>query len=92
MLENPQAVVHRINELLKPGGVFISVTACMGDTNFLLSTIISLVSRLRIVPVHINKFKLTELQGIFTGEGFQILEYEKMDDSLPHYCIVVKKP
>ena len=91
MLENPQTVVRRINELLIPGGVFISVSACLGDTNALLSILLSLVSKLRIIPLHINKFKLTELQGIITGENFQILEYEKMDDRLPHYCIVARK-
>ena len=91
MLENPQTVVRRINELLKPGGVFISVTACMGDKKALLSILVFLASKMKIVPQHINMFKLPELQEIITGEGFQIIEYERMDDSVPHYCIVAKK-
>jgi len=91
MLENPQAVVCRINELLKPGGTFISVSACMGDKKALLSILVFLASKMRIVPQHINLFKLPELQGTITDGGFQIVEYERMDDRVPHYCIVARK-
>ena len=91
MLENPQAVMRRINELLKPGGVFISVTACMADKLAFLSILIFLASKMRIVPQHINMFKLPELQGTITDQGFQIVEYERMDDAVPHYCIVARK-
>ena len=91
MLENPQAVLRRINELLKPGGIFISVSTCIGDTNALLGILTFLASKMRILPVHINRFKLPELQGLITGGGFQIVEYEKMEDSIPNYCIVAKK-
>ena len=91
MLEDIQAVMRRINELLKPGGTFISVSACMGDKKALLSILVFLASKMRIVPQHINMFKLPELQGIITGGGFQIVEYERMDDNVPHYCIVARK-
>ena len=92
MLEDIQAVLHRINELLKPGGTFISVSACMGDKKTLLSILVFLASKMRLVPQHINLFKLPELQGIITSGGFQIVEYERMDDKVPHYCIVAEKP
>ena len=91
MLEDIQGVMRRINELLKPGGIFISVSTCMGDKKTLLGILVFLVSKMRILPQHINMFKLPELQGIITGGGFQILEYEKMDDKVPNYCIVARK-
>ena len=91
MLEDIQGVMSRINELLKPGGIFISVSACMGDKKALLSILVSLASKMRIIPVHINLFKLPELQGIITDGGFKIVEYEKMNDKEPHYCIVAEK-
>jgi len=91
MLEDIQTIMRRINELLKPGGTFISVSACMGDKKALLSILVFLASKMKIVPLHINMFKLPELQGIITGGGFQIVEYERMDDKVPHYCIVARK-
>ena len=91
MLEDIQTVTHRINELLKPGGFFISVSACMGDKKSLLGILVFLASKMRIVPLHINMFKLQELQGIITSGGFQIVEYERMNDKVSHYCIVARK-
>ena len=91
LLENPRVVVRRINELLQPGGVFISVTTCMGSLKILLGVPLLLLRKARILPVHINYFKLAQLQGIMTEQGFEILEYEKMDDSIPNYCIVARK-
>ncbi|MFC1921448.1 class I SAM-dependent methyltransferase [Chloroflexota bacterium] len=92
MLEDIEAVMNRINELLKPGGTFISVSACMGGKKALLGILVSLASKMRIIPLHINMFTLPELQRVITGGGFQIVEYEKMDDKVPHYCIVARKP
>ena len=91
MLDDIDMVVSRIHSLLKPGGTFISVSACMGDKISLLSILVYLASKLKIVPQHVNLFKLPELQSIITNAGFHIIEYEKMDDNVPHYCVVARK-
>jgi len=92
MLENPEVVMRRINELLKPGGVFISVTTCMGQKKVaLLGVLILLASKLKILPQHINMFKLSDLEVLLTGENFQIVESEIMEDSVPTYCVVARK-
>jgi 2-polyprenyl-3-methyl-5-hydroxy-6-metoxy-1,4-benzoquinol methylase len=90
MLEDTPAVMLRINELLKPGAVFISVTTCMGSYKVFLSIIASLLKKVGVVP-HINWFKLSDLQRVITGGGLQIIECEKMDDKVPNYCIVARK-
>lgn len=36
LLEDPHKVMQRINELLKPGGLIISATPCMGEKTFLI--------------------------------------------------------
>ncbi len=91
MLENPRVVVRRINELLKPGGVFISVTTCMGSLKAFLGVPLFLLRKIGIIPLHLNLFKLPELQGIISSGDFQIVEYERMDDTVPNYCIVARK-
>jgi 2-polyprenyl-3-methyl-5-hydroxy-6-metoxy-1,4-benzoquinol methylase len=90
LLEDTPAVMLRINELLKPGGVFISVTTCMGSYKVFLSIIMSLLKKVGRVP-HVNWFKLSDLQRVITDGGLQIIEYEKMDDKVPNYCIVARK-
>ena len=92
MLEDIQAVMHRINELLKPGGVFISVTTCMGEKSWaLLRVFVFLARKIRILPQHINMFKLSDLERLLTRENFQIVECERLNDSVPNYFIVAKK-
>jgi 2-polyprenyl-3-methyl-5-hydroxy-6-metoxy-1,4-benzoquinol methylase len=91
MLEDIQAVIYRINELLKPGGVFVSVSACMGSQKAFLSGLVFLLGKTGMMPQKINFFKLSQLQELMTGNGFQIVECEKMDDKIPHYCIVARK-
>ncbi len=45
LLEDTHKVMQRINELLKPGGLIISATPCMGEKTF-LSILLSLVSKI----------------------------------------------
>jgi len=91
MLEDPRAVSRRINQLLKPGGVYISVTACMAKYKALMGVFTFLLGKTGIIPQHIKYFKLPELRELMTGEGFQIVECDEMDDKTPHYCIVARK-
>lgn len=91
ILEDIQVVTGRINELLKPGGVFISVTTCMGWYKAALGIPAFLLKKLRIIPFRINFFKLSDVQKFLSAGGFEIVEYEKMDDKVPTYCIVARK-
>ena len=91
MLEDIDAVIHRINELLKPGGMFISVTTCLKSFKPVLGIVLFLARITRILPLHINMFKLSDLQGIITAGGFEIVKYEKMNDKIPNYSIVARK-
>ena len=91
ILEDIEAVIRRINRLLKPGGVFISVTTCMGWYKVVLGIPAFLLRKLRILPFHINFFALSDIQKVLSAGGFEIVEYEKMDDKVPTYCIVARK-
>ena len=53
LVENPTQVVDRINQLLKPGGVFISVTPCLGEKAFvsvLMNIPIFFLSKMGLIP------------------------------------------
>ena len=60
-IPNPENAVQRVNELLKPDGLFISVTPCLGDKmSFLISLQIRLVQimcKIGIIPVPIRRIK-----------------------------------
>ena len=78
LLNNLPIALGRINHLLKPGGWFISSTACMGQDDAILNWINKLLS----VPSHIGVLptlrflKIPELEEAITHTGFIISETE----------------
>ena len=90
LLEDSLEVIQRINKLLKPGGLFISETPCMGEKKSLLGTFLSLLSKLRIVP-YLNPLKFSELEDLLKEGNFQIIETEDLQKKQMNYFIVAKK-
>ncbi len=89
LLEDDQKTIQRINDLLKPGGLIISVTPCIGEKLF-LNFSLSLLSKIGLVP-DIKSFKINELEVLITKGNFQIIENESLHQGLPQYFIVAKK-
>lgn len=80
LLKDPQKAIERIHALLKPGGLFVSTTACMADSHSVLNQInrfVSLLSRMRIFP-YLRFFRIPELEASITQASFQILETESL--------------
>lgn len=90
LIDNTPMVMRRINQLLKPGGVFISSTPCLGEKKSVLNGIISLVSRKGIIP-NVNFISMTELEETVIKSGFQIIESEKSNDTAKENFIVAQK-
>lgn len=92
---NPQDVVKRLRELLKPEGVFISVTPCLRDKlSFLVSLQIQLVRilcALRIIPIPIRRLKSSDLDDLLTNGNFQAIEAEKIYKDASSYFVAATK-
>jgi 2-polyprenyl-3-methyl-5-hydroxy-6-metoxy-1,4-benzoquinol methylase len=89
LLEDTPRVMQRINEILKPGGLFISATPCLGKKTF-LSILVSLISKIGLIP-NIVSFKISELKTIITNGNFEIVETECLRHFSQEYFIVAKK-
>ena len=95
LLEEKEKAVQRIKELLKPGGLFISTTACMRDkmdfkTRLKVSTVICM-KKLGMFPLHLNLFKSKDVEKLFIDQNFEIVESEKLDKGIPAVFIIAKK-
>jgi 2-polyprenyl-3-methyl-5-hydroxy-6-metoxy-1,4-benzoquinol methylase len=89
LLEDTPKVMKRMNELLKPGGLIISATPCMGEKTF-LSILLSLVSKIGLIP-NTRSFKISELEDSIATGNFEIIETECLHQSSQQYFIVAKK-
>jgi len=94
-IPHPENVVQRIDELLKPNGLFISVTPCLRDKmSFLVSAQIRLVQvmcKIGIIPVPIRRLKSSDLDDLMASGNFQTVDSEKIYKDASSYFIVAKK-
>jgi 2-polyprenyl-3-methyl-5-hydroxy-6-metoxy-1,4-benzoquinol methylase len=89
LLEDEQKVIKRINELLKPEGLIISATPCMGEMIF-LRNFLFLAGRVGFVP-NIRSFMMYNLVNAIKEGNFSIVETERLKKSSQEYFIVARK-
>lgn len=92
---NPQVVLQKIYELLKPEGLFISVTPCLRDKMaFLINIQIQLVRilcKIGVIPIPIRRLKSSELDDLVVNGGFQTIDTEKLYKGASSYFVIAKK-
>ncbi len=92
---NPQNVMQRIHELLKPEGLVITVTPCLRDKlSFLVGLQIKIVQVLcsvGIIPIPIRRLKSTDLTGLIGNGNFQITDTEQIYAGASSYFLAAKK-
>ncbi len=89
LLEDLPKVLERIYELLKPGGVFISVTPCLGKRSF-AGIGLSLVSKIGLIP-ELKTYTVSELENSIKNTGFEIFETECLHRRGKQHFIAVRK-
>jgi len=90
LVEDIHSVLHRVNELLPIGGVFISETPCMGERSFFFNLFIRLAQKMNIAPP-IFSLTVTELKTVLVGAGFDIAESEIWDRKNAVHWIIARK-
>ncbi|MBZ4192493.1 class I SAM-dependent methyltransferase [Niabella beijingensis] len=89
LLEDPQPAVSKIYERLKPGGLFLSVTPCMGEKPF-LARVFSLLGKLGMAP-EMQPLKPAGLERLITAASFTIIESSLLPGTKNQYFIAAKK-
>lgn len=92
---NPQEIVHRINDLLKPDGLFISITPCLGQKmSFLVNLQIQLVRilcKFGVIPIPIRRIKSTDIDILLAKGEFETTESEEIFKGASSYFVAAKK-
>lgn len=89
LLEEPKIEIHRIYDLLKPGGLFISSSAFLGEKS-VLRFIFFLMSKMRLVP-HLKLLKIDEFENLMISENFNIIETQTSKNPTLNAFITAKK-
>ncbi|RAV23388.1 class I SAM-dependent methyltransferase [Paenibacillus contaminans] len=89
LLEDEHIVLRRMNELLKPGGLLISATPCIGEKLFLKS-LLFLAGKVGLVP-YTKSFKMRYLVDTIGESDFTNVESDCLKKSSQEYFIVARK-
>jgi len=90
LLDDKERAIADIHTMLKPGGVFVTSTACIGDMMLPLRLIIPVGRFLRLFPP-VKVFSVAELKDALENAGFEI-DYEwQPKKSAPAFIICRKR-
>jgi len=86
LIEARQAALANIHRLLKPGGLFISKTPCLGDANPIYRVLVPVMRMVGKAP-YVAFFSNNDLEREIAAAGFEIIARErhgsKPNDSRP---------
>ena len=89
LLENKEEVIGKVHKILKPGGIFVTSTACLGDTMGWFKLIAPIGKFLGLMPL-VKVFTIKELEDSLTNGGFAI-DYHWQPSKGKAVFIVAKK-
>jgi ubiquinone/menaquinone biosynthesis C-methylase UbiE len=89
LLDNKDEVIAKVHKMLKPGGIFVTSTACIGDTMRFFKVIAPIGKFLGLMPV-VKVFTTKELEDSLTDAGFEI-DYRWQPGKGKAVFIVAKK-
>lgn len=90
LLDDRDEVIAKVKKMLKPGGVFVSSTACLGDNMGIFKIIAPIGKVLGVLPL-LRVFKVRDLENSLLSAGFEIEQSWQPGKNKGRF-IVAKKP
>lgn len=89
LLDNKEEVIARVHKMLKPGGIFVTSTACLGDTMKFFKLVVPIGRFFGLMPL-VKVFTTGELLASLTEAGFA-MDYQWQPGKNTGVFIVAKK-
>ena len=89
LLENKEDTIAKVHKMLKPGGIFVTSTACIGDTMKFFRVVAPIGKFLGLMPL-VKVFTTKELEDSLTNASFAIY-YQWQPSKGKSVFIVAKK-
>lgn len=90
LVEDVPACLRQVHRRLKPGGVFISKSACLADANMLLRLAIPVMKLFGKAP-SIAAFRADQLDQMVVDAGFDLVEMRSQPSIAPVRYVVARK-
>jgi len=90
LVEDMPSALQKTNDMLKPGGLFISSTVCLGDWNFVIRLALPIMKLIGKAPKTVSFFKKEDLREAFLTSGYEILDLPKKDWGAAQFIVAQK--
>jgi len=90
LVEDTELTIRRIHQLLKPDGLFISVTPCLGERNFVIKVLFKFLAKINLL-IPVNPFSIIELEKLLSTPGFTVVELSNLNNMDSTVFVVSKK-
>jgi len=90
LLDNKEEVIAKVHRMLKPGGIFVTSTACIGDTMMRFLKFIVPIGKFSGLMPLVKVFTTNELEDSLTDADFEI-DYQWQPGKGKAVFIVAKK-
>lgn len=87
LLDDWRGTIHHIHDMLRPDGIFVTSTACLGGINPLLKRVLPLGGKLGLIP-GVQFFNSSELVRAHEKAGFLVEHLWEPDD---HTAFIVAR-
>ena len=88
--EDLDAVIKRVHALLKPGGLFVSETACLGEKSKMAGKLVRFAGHLGFLP-NIELLTTRQLEQAIQRAGFQLVDKVQFSESNAEYTLFARK-
>ncbi len=91
LVEDLDAAVDRAHALLKPGGLYITKTPCLGEMSPLLRLAIPVMRFFGKAPGVVKVFTKAALERAIKGGGFEIVEARAFEGAPNNWFVVARR-
>jgi SAM-dependent methyltransferase len=95
LLKDLNNQLEEIKGLLKPGGLFISTTACLKERmafrNRVEFLVYMFIKKIRLFPLFLHMFTVEGVKNRVSDNGFEIIESEALFEGITMGFVVGKK-
>ncbi len=92
---DPESVMNRVHELLKPDGLLLSVTPCLGGKMSigvrLRILLVGVLGRIGVIPVPIRRLRSADLDSLIASVPLSVVRAEEIFASASSYFVAAKK-
>lgn len=90
LVDNLDDLMKQMNQLLKPDGLLISATACIGQKKSFVTQLLKLLSKLGFF-IKVNTYSYQSLTDTINRHGFETIDSKELNETAPNLYLVSKK-